>query len=68
MKIELLMKHIKGYFSKHPLYNSAMNVLSGMGVGILITTSFLGGHTLRWGVGLLALGVLGYLYAWYARK
>lgn len=62
------MKKITSYFSKHPLFNSATYILAGVGIGVLITTPYLGGHTLRWGAGLLALGALGHLYAWYAKK
>lgn len=57
-----MQKKIESYFKKHPYYNSVVHLLIGAGVGVLVTYPFIGIHPLRWGVGFLILGVLGYLY------
>ncbi|MBI3485916.1 hypothetical protein HY025_03120 [Candidatus Daviesbacteria bacterium] len=62
------MKKIENYFSKHISYNSAIHLLAGMGIGILLTNPLFGGHTVRWGLGLLALGLLGHLYPFLVKK
>lgn len=43
-------------------YQMAAHVLLGVGLGILLTYPIVGAHPLRWGIGLLALGVIAYLY------
>lgn len=37
-------------------------VLVGMGIGILITYPLVVTHPVRWGVGLIVLGLLAHLY------
>lgn len=37
-------------------------VVFGMGLGVLITYPLVQAHPLRWGVGLLALGLLAHLF------
>lgn len=49
------------YYSKHPLYTGFVHLFMGLGLGILIARP-LGIHPLRYGVALLAIGVLGKLY------
>ena len=63
-----MYKQIKAYFKKHPKFNDVVHVLVGMGVGILITYPLVGSHPVRWGVGLLALGVAGHLYPLVVKK
>ena len=50
------------YYSKHPLYAIFVNLLIGIGLGILISRP-LGVHPLRYGIGFLVIGGLGKLYA-----
>lgn len=57
-----MYKQIEAYFKKYPIYNGAVHVLVGMGAGILLTYPLVGDHPLRWGVTLLALGLVGHLY------
>ena len=56
------MKEIEKYFASHVRYNSAIHVLAGIGIGILITYPLIGAHPIRWGLAFLGLGVLGHLY------
>lgn len=51
-------------------FNSQMasHILLGVGLGILLTYPVVGSHPLRWGIGLLALGVVLYLYPQFAKK
>jgi len=62
------MQKLTKYFSKHPGYNTAVTLLTGIGIGILLTYPFAGSHPVRWGSALVALGVVGYFYAWSAKK
>lgn len=55
-------KRISKYLGLHSAYNSSIHLIAGAGLGILATYPIFSGHTLRWGLGLLALGVLGYVY------
>lgn len=62
------MKKINNYFSKHVAYNSFVHVIAGMGVGMLLVHPLFGAHTVRWGIILLGLGVLGHLYPYLTKK
>lgn len=57
-----MFKEINKYFSKHPTYNSAVHVIGGIGIGILIASPFINPHPVRWGVTLLAIAILGHVY------
>lgn len=63
-----MYKRVVKYLSAHPVYNSTVHVLIGAGIGVLVTYPFIGDHPLRWGVGLLALGVAGHLYPLFVKK
>ncbi|MDO9027337.1 MAG: hypothetical protein Q7U68_00515 [Candidatus Roizmanbacteria bacterium] len=63
-----MYKKIMDYFKKHPSYNGAVHVITGMGIGILITYPLVGAHPVRWGVVLLLLGILGHLYPLTIKK
>lgn len=63
-----MYKQIKAYFKAHPIYNSTIHVIAGIGLGALFTYPVFGGHTLRWGVGFIILGLLGHLYPIVTRK
>lgn len=54
---------IMKYFEKHPTYNSAVHVVSGVGLGIMITYPFVGEHPVRWALAFVILGFVGHLYA-----
>lgn len=55
-------RRLETYFDKNPMYNAVVHLLAGMGLGILLVHPLLGGHTIRWGLTFLALGILGHLY------
>ncbi len=62
------MKKVYDYYSKHVKYNSIVHVVGGIGIGILLTHPLADPHTMRWGLGLLALGILGHLYPLTLKK
>ncbi len=57
-----MYKQISQYLKNHVIYNAAIHALAGIGIGMLLTYPLAGSHPIRWGLGLLALGVLGHLY------
>ncbi len=57
-----MLKNAEKYFRQHPMYNSTIHAIGGIGIGILITYPFVGAHPVRWGVALLILSLLGHLY------
>ena len=57
-----MYKRLLKYYGKHPLYAICVNVIIGIGLGVLIARP-LGVHPLRYGIGLLIIGGLGKLYA-----
>jgi hypothetical protein len=62
------MEKVTAYFKKHILYALLVNVIGGIGIGILITYPFAGIHPVRWGVAFLVISLLGYLYTWFAKN
>ncbi len=63
------MKHYKKamqYMSKHPAYNATIHALGGLGVGLLIARPLVV-HPLRTGIILIALSLLGHIYAWMSK-
>ncbi len=63
-----MVKRIMTYFSKHVMYNSLVHLVAGMGIGVLLVSPVFGMHTVRWGVVLLGIGVLGHLYPLLTKK
>lgn len=63
-----MLQQMKEYFGAHPMYNSVVHLLIGVGFGILVTYPLVGSHPLRWGVGILAVGLLGHLYPLVTKK
>lgn len=59
---------IEKYFSKHPIYNSVIHLLGGIGIGILLTHPFFDPHPVRYGVLFVALSLLGHVYAYMQYK
>lgn len=51
------------FFGKNPVFNGAVHLIGGIGIGILITYPLVGSHPLRWGVALITLAVLGHIWA-----
>lgn len=58
-----MYKQLKKYFKKNPTYNSIVHIIGGMGIGILMVYPIVGPHPMRWGIGMILLAVLGYLWA-----
>lgn len=58
-----IMAKMEKYFSKHVYYGQAIHLVIGIGIGILITYPLVGEHPVRWGLALIALGLLGHLKA-----
>lgn len=50
------------YFKAHPRVNALAHLLIGVGIGILVTYPMVGVHPLRWGMGVLGVGLLVHLY------
>ncbi len=63
-----MIKKMYRYFEKHPAYNSLTHFLIGVGFGILLMRPIFDPHPLRWGVSLLAIGLLAHLYPLSAKK
>ncbi|OGG15897.1 hypothetical protein A3D78_06975 [Candidatus Gottesmanbacteria bacterium RIFCSPHIGHO2_02_FULL_39_14] len=61
-------KKIRQYFSDHPDYNSAVHLIAGVGIGILLTYPLVGQHPIRWSVVLLVVALLGHLYPLAVKK
>ena len=62
------MKKIYSYFGKHVMYNSMVHVVAGMGIGVLLVSPVFEMHTVRWGIVLLGVGILGHLYPLMTKK
>ncbi|MBU1472234.1 hypothetical protein KKB64_00400 [Patescibacteria group bacterium] len=45
--MEKSCKKMKKYFSKYPMFNGAIHVIGGIGIGTLITYPFVGQHPVR---------------------
>lgn len=56
-----MIKQIKKYFEKHAYYNSAVHLLIGVGIGILLNPST-GTHPVRWAGALIIIGLVGHAY------
>ena len=62
-----MMKKLEHYYSKHVWYAKTFHILTGVGIGILLTYPLVGDHPLRWGLTILVLGLLGSLAPWLKR-
>lgn len=63
-----MFKTIENYFKGHVSYNSAVHLLMGFGLGILVTYPLVGPHPVRWGLLFLGLGTAGHLYPVFIKK
>lgn len=63
-----MYKKMSQYFSKHPLYNGVTHMLIGVGLGALLTYPYFGAHPIRWGIALIALGLLAHFYPLTLKK
>ncbi|MCL5435123.1 MAG: hypothetical protein M1405_01920 [Patescibacteria group bacterium] len=61
------LKKIEKYFAKHVYFNSLAHLIGGIGIGALITNSFLNPHPVRYGLALLVLALLFHVYAYYQK-
>ena len=52
---------IMKYFKAHPVYNSVVHVMAGIGLGLLLARPLID-HPVKWGVGLIVVAVLAHLY------
>lgn len=62
------MKAMSKYFKTHSVYNAVVHSLIGVGVGILLTFPFFSAHPVRWGLSLVAIGIIGHLYPLALKK
>lgn len=53
-----IVRHLKG----NSCYLGVSYLIMGMGLGVLFTYPIVGKHPVRWGAGLLALGLFAYLW------
>jgi hypothetical protein len=58
------LKKAEKYFSKHVYINSLTHFAAGLGIGALLTHTLFDPHPVRIGLILIALAVLGHLYAY----
>ncbi len=63
-----MYKKIVSYFSKHLHYSALVHLIFGAGIGVLITYPLVQTHPVRWGIALLAIGILGHLYPLTIKK
>jgi hypothetical protein len=59
---------VESYFKRNPQFNSLVSLCAGVGLGILLTHTVVDPHPLRWGLGLVVLGAIGYAYPWALKK
>ena len=55
-----------GYLKEHQVYTSTIHFIGGVGIGILIASPLAGSNPVIWGVSLMAISLLGHLYAFIA--
>jgi F0F1-type ATP synthase assembly protein I len=60
-----ILKKIEKYFSKHIYLNWLAGLIVGAGIGVLITDSFINPHPVRYGIGLIAIGLLFCVWGYY---
>ncbi|MCL4397738.1 hypothetical protein M1403_01780 [Patescibacteria group bacterium] len=63
-----MFKRVLKYLSAHPVYNSMVHLLIGVGIGILITYPLVVTHPIRWAAVFIGLGVLGHAYPLWIKK
>lgn len=61
-------KTIMAYFKLHPMYSGAVHLIAGIGIGALLAYPIFGLHPVRWGIGLIALAILGKVYPLMMKK
>ena len=57
-----MYRQLVAHAKKHPHYNAIIHGFVGAGLGVLATHTVFDPHPLRWGLILLAIGLLGHLY------
>lgn len=61
-----MIKKLLKYYGKHPIFLAFISLFFGLGLGIIISRP-LGDHPLRYGLALIALAILGKLYAFFQK-
>jgi len=56
-------KNAMKYFSKYPDQCIFVNLLTGVGLGFMLTYPVVGVHPIRWGLLFLGMGVVGFIWA-----
>ncbi len=62
------MKKIYAYMGKHPHYNAIAHALGGIGIGMLLVYPIFNGHTVRYGLIFLSLGLALHAYPLFTNK
>lgn len=60
------MKKAMAFMKKYPAYTATIHFIGGVGIGVLIASPIAGTHPIRWGLILIAISILGHIYAWFA--
>ena len=58
-----MFKRMEKYYAKHMQANAGVHAILGLGMGILITHPLVDPHPVRWGILIVALGLLAHLWA-----
>lgn len=64
----MCMEKMKKYFSKHVYFGNTVHVIGGVGIGLLLYPFITGTDTFSIGVALIAVSILGHVYAAVAKK
>ncbi|MBI4028869.1 MAG: hypothetical protein HY376_00680 [Candidatus Blackburnbacteria bacterium] len=62
-----MINKIYKYLGKHPRYNSTIHLVIGLGFGIILARPYVA-NPVKWGLALIAVGVVGHLYPYFAAK
>lgn len=62
------MKRSYQYFAKHPHFNAIAHTLAGIGIGMLLVYPIFEGHTVRYGLIFLSLGLALHAYPLFIGK
>lgn len=63
VKVVKYFKKIEKYLSKNTEFNSALHLIGGIGIGIIITYPLIGIHPVRWGLIFIGVAVIGHIWA-----
>lgn len=63
----MILHRIQKYFSKHVAFGNAVHAIGGFGVGLLVYQYISGYKIIAIGLALVALSILGHVYAIFAK-